>query len=151
MEKSSERTTLNKRGLKYWIKQKKIALALSIFRDLLKSKRVINILPILQAYFNKRRYFPILMSTFAFNLRIWTAGVIDSWYFDPNTPFKCICISDAKNFQYQVEVEAHFLQSQGKLFLGIKIPFLLRIRKRIQIQVFIVKLQKLLLIILSHG
>ena len=40
------------------------ALALSIFRELLKHKRVINILPNLQAYFDKRRYFPILMSTF---------------------------------------------------------------------------------------
>ena len=38
------------------------ALALSISRDLLKNKRVINILPNLQAYFNNRRYFPILMS-----------------------------------------------------------------------------------------
>ena len=41
------------------------ALALSLFRELLKHKRVINILPSLQAYFDKRRYFPILMSTFA--------------------------------------------------------------------------------------
>ena len=46
-------------------------LALSIFRDLLKTKRVINILPNLQAYFNKRRYFPILMSTFVLMIEIF--------------------------------------------------------------------------------
>ena len=44
------------------------ALALSISRDLLKNKRVINILPNLQANFNKRRYFPILMSTFEYDI-----------------------------------------------------------------------------------
>ena len=50
----------------YWLVYvEKIALALSLFRELLKHKRVINILPSLQAYFDKRRYFPILMSTFA--------------------------------------------------------------------------------------
>ena len=41
------------------------ALALSISRDLLKNKRVINILPNLQAYFNKRRFFTLLRPYFA--------------------------------------------------------------------------------------
>ena len=43
---------------------KKIALALSILHDLLKNKRVFNILANLWAYFNNRRYFPILMLKF---------------------------------------------------------------------------------------
>ena len=42
----------------------KIALALSILKELLKNKRVINILSNLWAYFNNRRYFPILMLKF---------------------------------------------------------------------------------------
>ena len=44
---------------------KKIPLALSIVQYPPKNKRVINILANLQAYFNNRRYFPILMFKFA--------------------------------------------------------------------------------------
>ena len=58
---------LNKRrySRQYWLAYvEKIALALAILNGPLKNKRVINILANLQAYFNKRRYFPILMSTF---------------------------------------------------------------------------------------
>ena len=43
---------------------KKIALALPILKALLKNKPVINIPANLQAYFNNRRYFPILMPKF---------------------------------------------------------------------------------------
>ena len=43
---------------------KKIPLALSIVQYPPKNKRVINILANLQAYFNNRRYFPILMLKF---------------------------------------------------------------------------------------
>ena len=53
------------------------ALALSISRDLLKNKRVINILPNLQAYFAKRRYFPILMFTFAHRSHMDLAKLVD--------------------------------------------------------------------------
>ena len=38
--------------------------AFSILLELLKNKRIINILANLQAYFNNRRYFPILMLKF---------------------------------------------------------------------------------------
>ena len=76
---------------KYWInrlsKKQLLWLALSILRDLLKTKRVINILPNLQAYFNKRRYFPILMSTFG------------------QEPIYCIvqpCKHELKHIKYQV-------------------------------------------------
>ena len=46
---------------------KKIALALPILKALLKNKPVINIPANLQAYFNNRRYFPILMPKFDHN------------------------------------------------------------------------------------
>ena len=52
------------------ISKKKIALALSIFKELLKNKRVINILANLWAYFNNRRYFPILMLKFVHSIII---------------------------------------------------------------------------------
>ena len=57
---------------------KKFPLALSILGDLLKHKRVIDISPNLQAYFNKRRYFPILMSTFARNIQWRQSGLKSS-------------------------------------------------------------------------
>ena len=55
----------------YWLAYvEKITLALTIHLILLQNNRVINILPNLQAYFAKRRYFPILMFTFALILHM---------------------------------------------------------------------------------
>ena len=83
--------------LQYWITllREKTTLALPIFSELLRNNRVIVILPNLQAYFDKRRYFPILMFTFArdffHTMSFHIMSITCIWFLLKNLNLGCQC------------------------------------------------------------
>ena len=83
---------------------RKIPLALSILQYPPQNKHVINILPNLQAYFDKRRYFPILMSTFGEDLLFF--WIKDKFLIQS----KLIYLSDCTNSHNFDFVDSFFVQ-----------------------------------------